>query len=64
MSVVIVVEASFTDQFKADAVFGYVTPDDELHQRGEQIREARRQGLQRAREPFDHNRRANPKEAP
>ena len=29
---------------------GYVTPDDEHHGRGEAIREARRQGLARARE--------------
>jgi transposase InsO family protein len=37
---------------------GYVTPDDEHHRRGEAIREARRQGLQRARQRrLDHNRR-------
>jgi hypothetical protein len=37
---------------------GYVTPDDEHHGRGEPIREARRQGLQRARQQrLDHNRR-------
>jgi len=37
---------------------GYVTPDDEHHRRGEAIREARRQGLARARqERLDHHRR-------
>jgi putative transposase len=37
---------------------GYVTPDDEHEGRGEQIREARRQGLARARqERLDHHRR-------
>ena len=37
---------------------GYVTPDDEHHRRGEHIREARRQGLRRARQQrLDHNRR-------
>jgi transposase InsO family protein len=37
---------------------GYVTPDDEHHGRGEHIREARRQGLARARQQrLDHNRR-------
>jgi len=45
---------------------GYVTPDDEHHGRGEQIREARRQGLERARHRrLDHNRRTttnNPEE--
>lgn len=40
---------------------GYVTPDDEHHGRGEPIREARRQGLQRARQQrLDHNRRHHP----
>jgi transposase InsO family protein len=44
---------------------GYVTPDDEHNRRGEQIREARRQGLQRARQQrLDHNRRTNPEETP
>jgi putative transposase len=47
---------------------GYVTPDDEHNGRGEQIREARRQGLARARqERLDHHRRHhhhNPKETP
>ena len=39
---------------------GYVTPDDEHQGRGEAIREARRQGLQRAREQrLAYNRRAN-----
>lgn len=37
---------------------GYVTPDDEHYGRGEHIREARRQGLQRARQQrLNHNRR-------
>ena len=37
---------------------GYVTPNDEHHRRGEHIREARRQGLRRARQQrLDHNRR-------
>jgi putative transposase len=37
---------------------GYVTPDDEHHGRGEPIREARRHGLERARQTrLDHNRR-------
>ena len=47
---------------------GYVTPDDEHHGRGEQIREARRQGLARARQQrLDHHRRNhhhNPEETP
>ena len=47
---------------------GYVTPDDEHEGRGEQIREARRQGLARARqERLDHHRRnhnPNPEETP
>ncbi len=39
---------------------GYVTPDDEHHHRGETIREARRQGLRRARtRRLEHNRRTN-----
>ncbi len=39
---------------------GYVTPDDEHHGRGDQIREARRQGLERARQQrLQHNRRHN-----
>lgn len=39
---------------------GYVTPDDEHHRRGEAIREARRQGLARARqERLKHHRRNN-----
>jgi transposase InsO family protein len=39
---------------------GYVTPDDEHHGRGHQIREARRQGLARARQRrLDHHRRHN-----
>jgi len=47
---------------------GYVTPDDEHAGRGQQIREARRQGLQRARQQrLDHHRRHNqqdPEETP
>jgi transposase InsO family protein len=47
---------------------GYVTPDDENHGRGEHIREARRQGLARARQArLDHHRRHhhhNPEETP
>ena len=40
---------------------GYVTPDDEHHGRGEHIRQARRQGLARARQTrLDHHRRHNP----
>lgn len=39
---------------------GYVTPDDEHYRRGEHIREARRQGLQRARQQrLEHHRRHN-----
>lgn len=47
---------------------GYVTPDDEHYGRGEAIREARRQGLERARQQrLDHNRRTittHPEETP
>ncbi|MFT3852448.1 MAG: integrase core domain-containing protein [Ilumatobacteraceae bacterium] len=47
---------------------GYVTPDDEHYGRGQAIREARRQGLQRARqERLEHHRRhnhPNPEETP
>jgi transposase InsO family protein len=47
---------------------GYVTPDDEHHGRGEHIREARRQGLARARQQrLGHNRRHHtnhPEETP
>ncbi|MBA3801210.1 MAG: transposase [Geodermatophilaceae bacterium] len=47
---------------------GYVTPDDEHQGRGEQIREARRQGLARARQQrLDHHRRnttTHPEETP
>jgi putative transposase len=47
---------------------GYVTPDDEHHGRGEAIREARRQGLARARQDrLEHHRRHNtthPEETP
>lgn len=47
---------------------GYVTPDDEHYGRGTQIREARRQGLARARQNrLDHHRRhnhTNPEETP
>jgi len=42
---------------------GYVTPDDEHEGRGEQIREARRRGLQRAREQrLAYHRRDHPEE--
>ncbi|MGH3456294.1 MAG: integrase core domain-containing protein [Nocardioidaceae bacterium] len=47
---------------------GYVTPDDEHEGRGEQIRQARRQGLARARQQrLDHHRRnttTHPEETP
>jgi hypothetical protein len=47
---------------------GYVTPDDEHDGRGEEIREARRQGLARARQTrLDHHYRhsqKNPEETP
>jgi len=47
---------------------GYVTPDDEHYGRGQAIREARRQGLERARQQrLDHHRRTNthnPEETP
>jgi putative transposase len=47
---------------------GYVTPDDEHERRGQQIREARRQGLARARQTrLDYHRRhtnPNPEETP
>ena len=37
---------------------GYVTPNDEHHGRGDAIRQARRHGLQQARQNrLDHNRR-------
>ncbi len=46
------------NEVRLHEALGYVTPDDEHHQRGEPIREARRQGLQRARtRRLDHNRR-------
>ncbi len=46
------------NEVRLHEAIGYVTPDDEHHQRGEAIREARRQGLQRARtRRLDHNRR-------
>ena len=49
---------STTTRSGCTEAIGYVTPDDEHHQRGEPIREARRQGLQRARtRRLDHNRR-------
>ncbi|MGH9259893.1 MAG: integrase core domain-containing protein, partial [Acidimicrobiales bacterium] len=44
---------------------GYVTPDDEHEGRGEAIRQARRQGLERARQTrLEHHRRntTNPEE--
>ncbi len=39
---------------------GYVTPDDEHEGRGDQIREARRQGLARARQQRLEHRHNNP----
>ena len=46
------------NEVRRHEAIGYVTPHDEHHQRGEPIREARRQGLQRARtRRLDHNRR-------
>ena len=38
-----------TDQAWIESFFGYVTPDDEHHGRGDAIRQARREGLDRAR---------------
>ena len=56
------------NEVRRHEAIGYVTPDDEHHQRGEPIREARRQGLQRARtRRLDHNRRTttnNPENTP
>ena len=56
------------NEVRLHEAIGYVTPDDEHHQRGEPIREARRQGLQRARtRRLDHNRRTttnNPENTP
>ena len=46
------------NEVRLHEALGYVTPDDEHRQRGEAIREARRQGLQRARSRrLHHNRR-------
>ena len=45
------------NEVRLHQAIGYVTPDDEHHHRGEPIREARRQGLQRARtRRLEHNR--------
>lgn len=45
------------NQVRLHEAIGYVTPDDEHHQRGEQIRQARRDGLEQARHRrLDHNR--------
>ena len=56
------------NEVRRHEALGYVTPDDEHHQRPEPIREARRQGLQRARtRRLDHNRRTttnNPENTP
>ena len=56
------------NEVRLHEAIGYVTPHDEHHQRGEPIREARRQGLQRARtRRLDHNRRTttnNPENTP
>jgi putative transposase len=44
---------------------GYVTPDDEHEARGEQIRQARRQGLARAHQQrLDYHRRNRTEETP
>ena len=56
------------NEVRRHEAIGYLTPDDEHHQRGEAIREARRQGLQRARtRRLHHNRRTtnnNPENTP
>jgi transposase InsO family protein len=48
------------NQVRLHAGIGYVTPDDEHHQRGAAIRRARRTGLKRARQQrIEHNRNNN-----
>ena len=48
------------NEIRLHEAIGYVTPNDEHHQRGEHIRQARRQGLEQARQRrLDHNRRTN-----
>ena len=56
------------NEVRRHEALGYVTPHDEHHQQGEPIREARRQGIQRARtRRLHHNRRTtnnNPENTP
>jgi len=55
------------NEIRLHEAIGYVTPNDEHHGRGDNIRQARRQGLERARQRrLDHNRRTNnnPDETP
>ena len=56
------------NEVRLHEAIGYVTPNDEHHHRGETIRQARRHGLQRARQQrLDHNHRTNtnnPEETP
>ena len=55
------------NEIRLHEAIGYVTPNDEHYGRGEQIRRARRQGLDRARQRrLEHNRRTNnnPEETP
>ena len=56
------------NELRLHQAIGYVTPDDEYRQRGQTIREVRRQGLQRARtRRLEHNRRTTtnkPKNTP
>ena len=48
------------NQVRLHEAIGYVTPDDEHNHRGEAIRQARRHGLQRARQQrLNHNRQTN-----
>ncbi|MCP4224310.1 MAG: transposase family protein, partial [Actinomycetia bacterium] len=55
------------NEIRLHEAIGYVTPNDEHHGQGEHIRQARRQGLERARQRrLNHNRRTNnnPEETP